>query len=193
MKLFSFVIVLAVCLSYTSATEVVTKQTVDGKTIATYVDADRNYTKRVVHDVLAGPTTYATQSVSVTTDGAFVGTAYLYAARTDNMVTITFKALTGTVSSVDTLYIRVAGTLNEEFFPKDLGYPEYKAGWAVYVTDGGDQIGKMFWYGCEQCFEIPPSCIQWGYFRVYGVNGGNFGTGSGRGYDRDISISFRRY
>ena len=107
--------ILAVCLSCSLADETVTKQIVDGKTVVTYADESRNYTKRVVHDVLAGPTTYATQSVSVTTSGAFVGTAYLYAARTDDMVTITFKALTGTVGAYQSLHLPVLGELNEEF------------------------------------------------------------------------------
>lgn len=161
-------------------------------TITTYVDETRNYTKRVVEDILAGPTTYATQSVSVTTSGAFPGTAYLYAARTDNMVTITFKALTGTVSTANTLYINVWGVLSDEFYPRGLGTPENKHGWPVFVSDGGDNVGKMFWYGFKQWYE-GFGFNEWAYFKVYGVNAGNFGIGSGRGFDRDISISFRRY
>ncbi len=184
--------VVAVCLSFSLADETVTKQIVDGKTVVMYTDESRNYTKRVVHDVLAGPTTYATQSVSITTSGAFVGTAQLYAARTDDMVTITFKALTGTVNAQQSLHIAVLGVLNEEFYPRNLGSPEHKSSWPVCVSDGSDQIGKVFWHGYKVWVE--PSWNQWAYFRVYSaVSSGNFGTGSGRGYNRDISISFRRY
>jgi hypothetical protein len=192
MKLFAlFFVVSVLCLSYSFATDASTTRVIEGKNIVSYVDESRNYTKRVIQNALAAPTTYATQSVSVITTGAFAGTAYLYAARTDDMVTITFKAVTGTVSSQNTLYINVFHVLNEEFYPRNLYYPEYRAGWAVYVTDGGDQIGKMFWYG--QKMWAYNDVDAWAYFRVYGVNAGNFGTGSGRGYDRDISISFRRY
>ena len=166
-------------------------------TITTSTDTTTNYTKRVVQDGQTAPTTYAYQGF-VTKLGYtwLVGSILRYesaniiisAYRTDNAVTLQIWPSTLFIYIPTTLIINVTGLLNTEFYPGLGSCSEYRAGWPIFINDnGGDNIGKIFWYG-NVCGGNTVA-----YFRVYGVNAGNFGSGDFRGFEITTGISFFKY
>lgn len=158
--------------------------------ITTYIDESKNFTKRVIQDGQSAPTTYATQSISVTTIGAFSASATIKAVRTDNQITLAFKSTLGTVTTASELFLNVDGILDPTFFPQSLSSSSYVAAWPFFISDGGDNVARIHWYG------LSSSSAQYAYFKVYGVNGANLGmftVGSNRGWDKDNSITYYKF
>jgi hypothetical protein len=127
---------------------------------------------------------YGSDSYIITTSGALAVSATVDVVRIGDAVTLTVRALTGTVSTAGLVQIDLLASVPQDYYPVYPSSTVYTSQWPVYVRDNGNKLGMA------EFIAMNDGIISYATLRIYSTSGASFSVGSNRGW-YDISISYK--